>query len=119
MTISYSPFDWLGYPRYDPDREREPPPEPVAVEIDESILETYPGTYELGGGKFLYVQFADGALRASTDLRDWSVLLAESQTRFFIEGEDLRLEFVTDETGNVTEVILLVEGARLRLPRTN
>jgi CubicO group peptidase (beta-lactamase class C family) len=56
----YSPFDWLGYPQYDPNRFRVPPPEPVVIEVDSAILESYVGTYELGGGKSVSVKFENG-----------------------------------------------------------
>jgi hypothetical protein len=115
---TYSPFDWLGYPHYDPDRRREPPPEPVIIEVDSATLASYVGTYELGAGTSIYIEYRDGTLLGSSDGLDWAELLAETETRFFVREEDTRLVFVRNETGEVTELILVVEGgAELHAPR--
>jgi CubicO group peptidase (beta-lactamase class C family) len=115
---TYSPFDWLGYPHYDPNRSRVPPPEPVAVEVAPGILENYAGTYQLGAGRFIYVKYENGVLLASSDNAEWAELRAETETRFFIERETIRIEFVTSGTGIVPELILEIEeGAALRATR--
>jgi len=115
---TYSPFTWLGYPRYDPNRRREPPPEPVIIEVDAAILASYAGTYELGAGTSVFVKYSDGVLLGSSDGLDWAELHAETETRFFVRGEDTRLVFVRNEAGDVTELILIVEGgAELHAPK--
>ncbi|UCH85344.1 MAG: serine hydrolase, partial [Candidatus Latescibacterota bacterium] len=113
-----SPFDWLGYPRYDPNRSKVPPPEPVAIEVDRAILEPYAGTYELGGGKHIFVKFENGALLASSDDAEWMELFAETPTRFFIKGENIRIEFVVDPEGAANKLVLeLEEGVTIRAVR--
>lgn len=112
----YSPFDWLGYPYYDPQRNREPPPPPVAIEVDPSILKTYTGKYDLGGERFIYVEYRKGTLQVSTDGQQWSALLPETTTLFFVEDEDMRLEFIKGEDDRVREMLLKVEGLELHAP---
>jgi hypothetical protein len=97
-------------PFTDPNRRREPPPEPVVIEVNAATLASYAGTYELGARRSVYVKYSDGTLLGSSDGLDWAELLAERETRFFVRGEDIRIVFVRNETGEVTELILLVEG---------
>ncbi|MGD8412610.1 MAG: serine hydrolase [Candidatus Latescibacterota bacterium] len=115
----YSPFDWLGYPRFDPDEAREPPPEPEVVHVDRSVLESYTGTYRLSAGIELIVELRDGQLACSTDGIDWVPLLGRSEARFFVKGEDFRIEFVSGGNGRATGVILDTEGVELRGQRTD
>ncbi|MGB7296433.1 MAG: serine hydrolase domain-containing protein [Candidatus Aminicenantales bacterium] len=44
-----SPFDWLGYPRFDPTAKKVPPPGPKAVEVEAKILADYVGDYLING----------------------------------------------------------------------
>lgn len=106
-----SPFDWLGYAPFDPSQVKTPPPEPVAIEVDPAILQAYAGTYELAsGGTTIYVKVEDGGLYLSTDGRQWGQAYGESETRFFAQGEDTRVEFVKDAAGQVTGFNLEMQG---------
>jgi CubicO group peptidase (beta-lactamase class C family) len=109
-----SPFDWLGYPHYDPNREREPPPGPVAIDVDPSILKTYAGRYEFAmNDNTTVAKVEDGKLFISNDQIQWMPLSAETQTRFFLEAEDYRFVFVKDEHGNVTQLNIEIEGIEI------
>jgi len=115
---TYSPFDWLGYAHYDPNRPRVPPPEPAAVEVAPGVLEGYVGTYQLGAGTFIHVKLENGVLLASSDNAEWAELRAETETRFFVKGETIRIEFVTLGTGIVPELVLEIEeGVTLHAAR--
>jgi CubicO group peptidase (beta-lactamase class C family) len=103
---TYSPFDWLGYPRFDPDRRREPPPEPVAIDVELSVLEAYVGEYRLMEGEAVFVKLEEGRLYISSDALDWAELLAESETRFFTTVDDTRFVFVSNDSGAVTGVTI-------------
>jgi CubicO group peptidase (beta-lactamase class C family) len=111
---TYSPFDWLGYPRFDPAQRREAPPERVAIEVAPAILETYTGTYRVTADVIIYVMFEDGRLLASSDQVDWAPMLAETESRFFVEGEDAGIVFVKNDDGDVVGLTLEVQGAELR-----
>lgn len=116
---TYSPFDWLGYPHFDPTQSREPPPEPVAIDVPPGILEACVGTYTLSVGVTLYVKLEDGQLAGSTDQVDWAPLFAETESRFFVKGEDFAVVFVRGESGRVEGLILETEGLELRGQRSD
>lgn len=109
-----SPFDWLGYPRFDPSRRREPPPEPVAIEVDPSILSAYTGEYRYATGEALSFRLEGDRLLFSQDGETWEGAFPETETRFFIEADDLRFTFLQDEEGEVTGLVLQVQGLELR-----
>jgi CubicO group peptidase (beta-lactamase class C family) len=111
---TYSPFDWLGYPHYDPNANRESPPEPVAIDVDPAVLETYTGTYEMTTlGKTLIVKLKEGQLLISDDKVQWTPLLAETETRFFLAEENYRFLFVKSSAGKVTHVNLEIDGIEI------
>lgn len=113
----HSPFYWLGYPRFDANRRREPPPEPVAIAVEPAILETYIGEYRLMEGQTVFVKLEEGGLYVSTDAIDWAELLAESQTRFFTTGDDTRFVFVFNERGLVTGMTIEIGGLEVPAER--
>lgn len=111
---TYSRFDWLGYPRFDPNQERRPPPpEPVAIEVDPEVLELYVGEYRFMGDQTIFVKMEGDRLYISTDAVDWAELLPESATRFFTTEDDTRFVFVSDGLGTVTGLTLQVEGVEI------
>ena len=109
----YTPFDWLGYVPFDPSRPRPtPPPDPVAIHMDPSILQTYAGAYHMGPDISFQVKFEDHQLwLLSQDGQSWNLLSAESQTRFFIK-EDLtyRFEFIREAPASPTALRVEVQG---------
>jgi hypothetical protein len=108
----YSPFDWLGYVPFDPAKVKTPPPEPAAIDVAPEILQTYVGAYELAADTNVVLHFKveDGRLYSSTDGQQWNQTYAESETRFFGKGDDTRVEFVKDATGQVTGLNLEMQG---------
>jgi hypothetical protein len=116
----YSPYDWLGYVPFDPTREKmTPPPDPVAIEVDPAILAAYAGTYDMQSTAIFQVKFEDNRLLLrSQDGQNWESLLAETETRFFVKGqEDYRFIFVRDGTGTVTALQLVVQGIQMPLAK--
>ncbi|MCP4201768.1 MAG: serine hydrolase [bacterium] len=114
-----SPFEWLGYPVFDPSRRREPPPDPIAIELDNATLERYVGEYAFQGDRRIKVRRIDDGLWISEGDEDPSEMLAESETDFFIIGEDMRFHFEVTDSGTVDRLLILVEGLQLpaeRLP---
>jgi CubicO group peptidase (beta-lactamase class C family) len=116
----YSPYDWLGYVPFDPDRPKKtPPPEPVAIEVDPAILTAYAGTYDMQPTAILKIKFEDNRLfLQSLDGQGWEQLLAETETRFFIQSQiDYRFTFVLDGTGTVTALQVELQGLQLPLAK--
>ena len=114
---TFSPFGWLGYPQFDPSRaKRTPPPEPVAITVDPAILATYAGTYDMMPTAMLQIRFEGDSLSIlDRDGKRWKRLYAESETRFFVKGdEDYRFEFIRNDSGRVSG--LRLEFQALRFP---
>jgi len=114
----YSPYVWLGYMPFDPARvKKSPPPDPVAIQVDPEILAAYAGTYDMQPTAIFKVKFeANTLFLQSLDGKSWEPLLAETETRFFVKGqEDYRFIFVRDDTGRVTALQLELQGIQLPL----
>jgi CubicO group peptidase (beta-lactamase class C family) len=100
---TYSPFEWIGYPPFDPSVvDRDPPPEPTVVDVDATILGTYVGTYEMDAGQRFHFKLEDDQLYVQSPDGGWAPLLAESETRFFVPETDYRFVFVVAPGGQVT-----------------
>jgi CubicO group peptidase (beta-lactamase class C family) len=103
-----SPVDWMGYPHFDPNEKRDPPPQdPPAIEVERALLMRFIGRYLLSADQELRVELHESGLAYSTDTIEWIPLLAEDPGRFFVESEDERFVFVTDGTGNVIRLDVL------------
>jgi hypothetical protein len=115
LTIGdqHTPFDWLGYPRFDPNVTWEAPPEPTAITVAPAILKKYAGEYEFLGNRMLHVKFENDRLYSSDNQKEWEEMFAETDTRFFFPGEEVRITFLMNEIGQVIGFILAVEGIEL------
>lgn len=109
----YSPFDWLDYPHYDPSMQREPPPEPVAIQLSPGILKQYIGEYTYLSNQTLFVKMENDQLYFSDDQEIWVEMYAESESGFFTKIDDARFTFVESENGDVTGFILHIEGIEI------
>lgn len=109
----YSPFDWLGYPHYDPSIKREPPPEPVAIDISPDILTKYIGEYTYLSNRKLFIKMEDNQLYSSDENETWIEIYAESESKFFMKGEDARYTFIENDDREVTGFTLYIEGIKL------
>jgi CubicO group peptidase (beta-lactamase class C family) len=109
---THSPFDWLGYVPFDPSQEKVPPPEPVAIQLELSILQAYVGVYELTPEDLIHIKLGDEGLLIG-DGHEWMPLYAESETQFFAEVDDARVIFARDEAGEVTGLSMTVQGIEL------
>lgn len=101
----YTPFGWLGYLPFDPSRPKtSPPPDPVSIAVDPAVLATYAGIYDMQPTALFQIKFEDDQLWVrSMDGASWEPLSAETETRFFVEGEAAyRFEFIRDASGEVT-----------------
>ncbi len=112
----YTPFAWLGYIPFDPSKPKvAPPPDPIAIELAPTILETYAGTYDMQPTALIQIKFQDGRLWIlSMDGKRWDPFYAETETHFFVKGKDsYRFEFIRDEVGQVTALRLEFRGIPL------
>jgi CubicO group peptidase (beta-lactamase class C family) len=74
-----------------------------SITVPEPVLARYAGTYELGGPMTITV--SGGQLHIGTPPQS-TLLLAESETVFYAQGSNMRVEFIRDASGAVTEMVL-------------
>lgn len=89
----------------------------TAVSVDPKLLAGYAGTYEIGPNFDLVVTVEDGRLVTQATNQPKFPLLAESDTKFFPIAFEAQLEFVKDDQGKVTHVILHQNGRDTKAPR--
>src|SRR5919202_2006770 len=93
----------------------EIPKERVAVKVDPKALEAYRGEYEDRPGRTTAVLVEGGTLLLRlAGQPDPLLLSAESETRFFHPEQDVQVEFVRDAAGQVTHLILRLNGREFR-----
>jgi CubicO group peptidase (beta-lactamase class C family) len=85
-----------------------------AIALPPEVLARYAGTYELGGPMTIVV---DGTQLALGSGPDRTPLVAESETVFYLQGTNVRVEFVRDAAGVVTEMVLQQGTRRDRASR--
>jgi CubicO group peptidase (beta-lactamase class C family) len=108
-----SPFDWLGYPHFDPNRDRTPLLEPVAIILPIEKLQRFTGEYSYLGNRCLIIKIENNALLTSDDRKEWTELFAETENRFFMKEENAKIIFKFDQANQVTGFNLLIEGIEL------
>ena len=108
-----SPFDWLGYPHYDPQRDRTPPQRPVTIELQPKQLKKYVGEYSYMQNRRLLIRQEGNKLSISEDNLEWTSLSALSLNHFIIEDEGIEFIFHSDQTDQITGFDLLVEGLNI------
>ena len=74
-----------------------------AIQLPPDVLARYAGVYEGGGSVTIAV---DGNQLAMVSGANKTPLLAESETSFYISNTNLRVEFIRDATGAVTEMVV-------------
>jgi CubicO group peptidase (beta-lactamase class C family) len=84
----------------------EQPKVRTVVTVDPKILASYVGTYELAPQFSLAFTMEDGHLEAQATGQSKFSMLAESETKFFPSEFDAEIEFVKDDQGKVTNIIL-------------
>jgi hypothetical protein len=111
-----SPFDWLGYPSFDPARRKPAPQRLVAIQVGPEVLAPYQGEYEWTSG-VLYIKAEGSQLFASDDGQSWDELFASAEAIFFFKGRTLTLTFAKDANGNVTRVDVDNDGMKMSAQR--
>jgi hypothetical protein len=78
----------------------------AVMPVDAKVLATYPGTYEMTPQFALAISLDDGHLSVQATGQPKLQLFAESRTRFFLTEVDAEIEFISDNQGKVTTLIL-------------
>ncbi len=80
--------------------------EPKEIAVSPKILAEYVGTYELRSGFDLVVTLEGNQLMTQATGQPKFPVFAESETKFFLKVVDVRIEFVRDAKGVVTQLVL-------------
>ncbi len=78
--------------------------------VPDSILQTYVGEYELGPNFILTVTVDQNRLIIQATGQPKFEVFPETQTRFFPKEFEALIEFVKDESGKITKIILFQGG---------
>jgi CubicO group peptidase (beta-lactamase class C family) len=90
-----------------------------AITLAPDVLARYAGVYEVASGQAFIVKVDGAQLSAKPRGGNTLQLLAESETSFFIKGMNLRVEFIRDASGAVTEFVMHQGTRQDRARRTN
>jgi CubicO group peptidase (beta-lactamase class C family) len=88
----------------------KPPVEQKPVSVDEHVLQSYVGEYELQPGFVLTVTQTGGRLYMKATGQPAFEYRAASPTEFFLAAPDVRITFIKDAAGAVTGLILYQDG---------
>lgn len=86
------------------------PSERKEITVAPAILAAYAGTYEITPTFSIVVTLEDGHLMTQATGQRKIEIFPESETRFFLKVVDAQLEFVKNEKGEVTHLILRQGG---------
>jgi len=86
------------------------PTERKEITVSPEILKQYVGTYELTPKFSLAITLEDGQLISQGTNQEKVPMFAESETMFFLKLVDAQIEFVKNEKGEVTNLVLHQNG---------
>jgi len=86
------------------------PTERKEVTLSPEILKQYVGTYELAPNFSLAITLENGQLVSQGTNQGKAPMFAESETMFFLKLVDAQIEFVKNEKGEVTNLVLHQNG---------
>ncbi|HVG15926.1 MAG TPA: DUF3471 domain-containing protein, partial [Chitinophagaceae bacterium] len=93
---------------YDVPRDRK------EVKLDVKTLEQYVGDYQLAPNFIITISVEKDALVAQATGQPKFDLFAEKEDRFFLKVVDAQVEFVKDDSGKVSELVLYQNGQKPR-----
>jgi hypothetical protein len=89
----------------------------ATIQVDPKILASYAGAYELAKGFDLVVTVENGQLMAQATGQGKLPIYAETETKFFPIVIPAEIEFVKDDQGKITSLILHQGGHDMKAPR--
>jgi CubicO group peptidase (beta-lactamase class C family) len=84
----------------------KPIPPPDGIKVDEKILDTYVGEYEIPSVMTFAVTKEHDKLFLQGEGQDKFQIFADTENKFFAKVTDAEFEFVKDDSGKVSKVIL-------------
>jgi len=92
-------------------------PNENGMKVDEKILETYVGEYELPSVFTFAATKEQDRLFIQAAGQEKLEMLAESETKFFLKVNDAQFEFTTGDSGSVTKVMMNQGGREAEAKR--
>ena len=86
----------------------------TAVKVDAAVLARYVGTYKIGPEFGLTITLNGDQLTAQGTGEPAFPLFAESQTKFFLTVVDAQVEFLADEKGQISHMMLYQGGQTIK-----
>jgi len=93
------------------------PGERKAITVPLDVLQRYVGTYELRPGVLNLVTLERDHLMTQLTGQPKFPLFAESESKFFLKVVDAQVEFVKNDKGEVTHLVIHQGGGEQKLPR--
>ncbi|HEV7676016.1 MAG TPA: serine hydrolase [Candidatus Angelobacter sp.] len=90
------------------------PTERKEITVSPEILKKYVGTYELTPAFSIVMTLENGQLMTQATNQEKLPLFAESETMFFLKAVDAQVEFVKNEKGEVTDMVLHQNGRDIK-----
>jgi uncharacterized protein YneR len=87
------------------------------IAVSPAILSQYVGTYELKPGFDMVITLENGQLITQATGQPKIPIFAESETKFFPKVMDAQIEFLKDDKGAVTHLMLHQGAAEIKAPR--
>ena len=94
-------------------------PDPQEAIVEDKILDTYVGKYQLRPSFVISITKEKGRLYAQATNQPQHELFAESATKFFMKAINDRILFVKNEQGNLEKLILFQNGQEMPGKRIN
>jgi hypothetical protein len=94
-------------------------PQKKEVNVPEAVMDRYTGGYQIAAGFTVKITREGDKMFAQGTGQNKVGIFAETETKFFVKVIDAQLEFVEDEKGNVSKLILYQGGRRMEGPRIN
>lgn len=87
-------------------KTNKPVPDSNGIKVDEKILQTYAGQYEIPSVLSFSVTKEQHRLFIKAEGQEQFEIFADTENKFFTKVNDAQFEFVKDDSGNVTKAIL-------------
>jgi CubicO group peptidase (beta-lactamase class C family) len=93
------------------------PAEHVAIHLNPAVYDSYVGRYELTPEFILVVSREDDRLMIQGPVQSPTEIVPESETRFFVRGFDVSVNFVKGPNGEASQLVLQQGGRDIAAPR--
>lgn len=83
---------------------------PKIITVSDKVLDKYIGKYKQPDGNITVVSKKDNSIVLVGAFRNQTTFYPEAETKFFVKEWDATLEFISNETGEITKMIINMKG---------